>query len=33
MLTLQQINFLNMEDAEVERVKSNLLRTLGAAAQ
>jgi hypothetical protein len=27
-----QINFLNMDDAEVEGAKSNLLRTLGAAA-
>lgn len=26
-----QINFLNMDDAEVEGTKSNLLRTLGAA--
>lgn len=27
-----QINFLNMDDAEVEGTKSNLLRTLGASA-
>jgi hypothetical protein len=27
-----QINFLNMDDAEVEGTKANLLRTLGAAA-
>ncbi len=27
-----QINFLSMDDAEVEGTKSNLLRTLGAAA-
>lgn len=27
-----QINFLSMDDAEVEGAKSNLLRTLGAAA-
>jgi hypothetical protein len=28
----RQINFLSMDDAEVEGAKSNLLRTLGAAA-
>jgi hypothetical protein len=27
-----QINFLSMDDTEVEGAKSNLLRTLGAAA-
>ncbi|KAK3307036.1 ubiquitin-conjugating enzyme/RWD-like protein [Chaetomium strumarium] len=30
--TDELINFLSMEEAEVEQVKSNLLRTLGAAA-
>ncbi len=27
-----QINFLSMDEAEVEGTKANLLRTLGAAA-